>query len=118
MRAVFWLPALLLMGVLWFLGSSSAPLGMSLPHPFDWLGHALLYALLTLLLRVATGSGRAALTLALWVAAFDEVHRAFVPGQDAGIQAWLFALAVALLASRRRNRQAQTEAAFSETEYI
>ncbi|GGR28649.1 VanZ family protein [Deinococcus ruber] len=100
MRAVCLLLGALLMAGLWWLGSSTPP-----AHPLDWLEHAALYALLTALLRVGFRSSRAALGVALWVAAFDEVHRAFVPGQEPGIQSWLFALLGSLLASQLRSRR-------------
>ncbi|WP_407569537.1 VanZ family protein [Deinococcus altitudinis] len=92
--------SLLLVAVIWALSSSSAPLGVPLRHPFDWLGHTLEYLVLAYVLGRATGRRGLALGLAVWFGAADEVHQAFVAGRDAGIQDWLFGLLGALLGSR------------------
>ena len=112
MKPFWWAISLLLMVVVWTLGSSSVPLGVPLRHPFDWLGHALEYLALAYALGRATGSrasGRRglALGLAVWFGAADEVHQAFVAGRDAGIQDWLWALLGALLGSRWGGRPTQ-----------
>jgi VanZ family protein len=106
MRAFWWTVSLLIMGTVWMLSSSSAPLGLSLAHPLDWLGHALEYLLLGYTLGRATGRRGLALGLAAWFGAADEVHQAFVAGREAGIQDWLFDLLGAWLGSRLAVRQA------------
>lgn len=92
--------SLLLMGVLWALSSRSAPLGVSLAHPLDWIGHALAYLLLGYALGRATERRGLALGLAVWFGAADEVHQAYVAGREAGIQDWLWDLLGAWLGSR------------------
>ena len=104
-RGVWWAVSLLLMAVIWMLSSSSDPLGVPLPHPIDWAGHALEYLALGFALGRATGRTGLALGLAAWYGAIDEVHQAFVAGRDAGIQDWLVDLLGAWLGSRLGTRQ-------------
>lgn len=87
-RAARWVPVLAWMGVIFFL--SAQP---DLPHPSTgWLdlafscgAHALVYAVLALLLAWALGTDRRALLVALGLAVLyglsDEFHQAFVPGR-------------------------------------
>ena len=105
-RGVWWGVSLLLVAVIWVFSSSSAPLGMPLPHPLDWAGHALEYLALGFALGRATGRPGLALGLAAWAGAVDEVHQAFVAGRDAGIQDWLADLLGAWLGSRLALRRA------------
>lgn len=91
-RLLRWTPALLWMGLIFFL--SAQP---DLPHaPEPWLdvvlkkaGHALLYGVLARLYLYALGKPRPslprvqflALLLAILYGISDEVHQAFVPGR-------------------------------------
>lgn len=81
------------MAVIWFLSSSADTPGPPLAHPLDWIAHFLAYLALGYSLGRATGRPGLALSLAVWWGALDEVHQAFVPGRDAGVQDWLFDLA-------------------------
>jgi len=100
LKVFWWAVSLGLLAMIWGFGSSASPLGLSLPHPFDWLGHLLEYLVLGYALGRATGRRGLALGLAAWVGAADEVHQAFVAGREAGIQNWLWALAGAWLGGR------------------
>ena len=106
MKLVWWAVSLLLMTVIWTLSSSSDPLGVPLPDPLGWAGHALEYLALGFALGRATGRSGLALGLAAWYGAADEVHQAFAPGRDAGIQDWLADLLGAWLGSRMALRRA------------
>lgn len=91
-RCLRWIPALLWMGLIFFL--SAQP---DLPHaPEPWLdvalkkvGHAVLYGVLARLYLYALGGPRPAsprlrllaLLLAVLYGVSDEVHQAFVPGR-------------------------------------
>ncbi len=99
-RPLWWWPSLALTALIWWLSSSSDPLGTPLPHPFDWAGHLLLYALLGFSLGRASGSYPAAWVLAAWLGALDEVHQAFVAGREAGIGDWWFDLLGSFIGSR------------------
>ncbi len=107
-RGVWWAVSLLMMAVIWVFSSSSDPLGVPLPHPLDWAGHALEYLALGFALGRATGRPGLALGLTAWAGAVDEVHQAFVAGRDAGIQDWLVDLLGAWLGSRLDTRQGNT----------
>jgi VanZ family protein len=110
LKPFWWLVSLALMAVIWALSSSSTPLAIPLPHPLDWAGHTLEYLVLAFSLGRATGNRSAALLLAVWFGAADEVHQAFVAGREAGIQDWFFDLLGAWLGSRlavQDPRQAQ-----------
>lgn len=113
MKALWWLLALAHMGLIFALSAQSGS-SVGLAAPWDKVAHGLTYALLGFLLARATGSWRAALALAAWYGASDEVHQAFVPLRSAGIDDWLADLAGAFLGARlgtARNRaQAQEEA--------
>ena len=100
MKAFWWAVSLALLALIWVADSSASPLGLSLRHPFDWLGHLLIYLALGYALGRATGRRGLALGLAAWVGAADEVHQAFVAGREAGIQNWLWALAGAWIGGR------------------
>lgn len=89
---LWWWPALALMALVWWLSSRADPLGLPLAHPLDWGAHFLSYAALSFCLGRASGSGAAGWVLAAWFGAFDEVHQAFVPGREAGLQDWWFDL--------------------------
>lgn len=101
----WWLPSVGLLALVWTLSSLPDTPGPPLPHPLDWLAHALTYLALGYCLARATGSARSALVLVAWWGALDEVHQAFVPQRDAGIEDWLFdllgGLAGAVLARRQ-----------------
>lgn len=95
----WWVLSLLIAGGVWFLSSrGSTPLPT--PHPLDWAAHFLTYLALGFCLSRATGSWTAALVLAAWFGALDEVHQAFVPPREAGITDWWFDLAGAALGAR------------------
>lgn len=103
----WWGPSLILLAVIWALSSMPDTPGPALPHPLDWLAHALTYLALGYCLARATGSARTALVLAAWWGATDEVHQAFVPQREAGIEDWLFDLFGGLIGvwlARRRGR--------------
>ncbi|WP_424950629.1 VanZ family protein [Deinococcus sp.] len=84
--------------VIWLFGSSL--LGPPLPRPVSWLGRALEYLALGYALGRASGRRGLALGLTAWFGAADEVHLAFLAGQGAGIENWLFALLGAWLGGR------------------
>lgn len=92
-RPGWWIPALLIMGTIWWLSSGSDTPGPPLRHPLDWSAHFLAYLALAFTLARATGRRGLAVVLAAWFGATDEVHQAFVPGRDAGLSDWLFDLA-------------------------
>ena len=101
------LSALLMLGI-WLLNASSA-----LPAPpLGWLLQGLEYTLLGALLARASGSRGRGLVLAVWLCALDQLHQAFVPGHDAGIQNWLLGLLGAWVGGRwLGGRLARTRAA-------
>lgn len=103
-RRRWWLPALALMALIWHLSSSADTPGPPLAHPLDWIAHFLAYLALGFSLGRATGRPGLALGLAVWWGALDEVHQAFVPGRDAGVQDWLFDLAGASVGVWRAGR--------------
>ncbi|PNY82844.1 antibiotic resistance protein VanZ [Deinococcus koreensis] len=92
------------MAVIWYLSSSADTPGPPLAHPLDWIAHFLAYLALGFSLGRATGRPGLALVIAVWWGALDEVHQAFVPGRDAGVQDWLFDLAGASLGVWRAGR--------------
>lgn len=100
----WWLAAGLIMGVVWWLSAQGDTPGPPLRHPLDWAAHFLTYLALGYTLGRATGRPTLALLIAVYFGAFDEVHQAFVPGRDAGVQDWLFDLAGAWLGTRRATR--------------
>lgn len=104
----WWWPTVGLMAAIWWLSSQSDTPGPPLHHPLDWAAHALAYLGLAYSLGRATGRRDAALLIAVWFGAFDEVHQAFVPGRDAGIGDWLFDLLGALVGSRLATRAGQS----------
>lgn len=73
-----------------------ASIPVSINHPFDWVGHCGLYAVLGLLIaRVAALRGwprRHLLVAAVLIslgAALDELHQLFIPGRSAEVLDWL-----------------------------
>ena len=101
----WWLPSVLLLAAIWILSSLPDTPGPALPHPLDWAAHALTYLALGYSLARATGSARTALVLVAWWGALDEVHQAFVPQRDAGIEDWLFDLLGGLVGVGLARRQ-------------
>ncbi|WP_338069131.1 VanZ family protein [Deinococcus fonticola] len=99
-KPAWWLPTLLLMGVIWLLSSGARTPGPALPHPLDWAAHGLGYLALGFCLGKATGQRQLAWVLAAWFGALDEVHQAFVPPREAGVVDWLFDLLGAFVGSR------------------
>ncbi|WP_245895968.1 VanZ family protein [Deinococcus irradiatisoli] len=95
-RPAWWWPALILVALNWWLGSS----GTALAQPLDWAAHLLLYAALGFSLGRASGSYPAAWVLTAWLGALDQVHQAFVAGRDAGITGWWAALLGGFVGSR------------------
>lgn len=93
------MPALLIMGAIWSLSSAPQTPGPSLEHPKDWIAHFTAYFALAFTLARATGRRGAALVIAAWFGALDEIHQAFVPPREAGVQDWLFDVAGAWLGS-------------------
>ncbi|ADV66301.1 VanZ family protein [Deinococcus maricopensis] len=92
-------------GIAYF-SQQSQPLGVSVPHPWDKVAHLTEYSVLAFLLARASGRWALACALTAWWGALDEVHQAFVPGREAGIQDWWFDLAGGVLGGwlGRRNR--------------
>ncbi|WP_058976415.1 VanZ family protein [Deinococcus grandis] len=99
-RPLWWVPSLAIMGVIWWLSSAPHTPGPSLEHPKDWLAHFLAYLSLAFSLGRATGRRGLALVIAAWFGALDEVHQAFVPPREAGVQDWLFDVAGAYVGVR------------------
>lgn len=98
--AMVWTPAILWMGVIFWL--SSFPRFDFVPErwqiePVSLTVHALEYALLAALLWLAARrtpglaqrAWQASLLIALFYAASDELHQAFVPGRFADVRDWL-----------------------------
>lgn len=108
-RPLWWLPALLLMGLIWGLSASPDTPGPPLVHPLDWGAHFVTYLALGFCLGRASGRPHLALVIAVWYGALDEVHQAFVPGRDAGVTDWLFDLAGAWLGSGLAGKQTLKE---------
>ncbi|WP_189067987.1 VanZ family protein [Deinococcus radiotolerans] len=94
------------MGVIWWLSAQPHTPGPSLEHPKDWAAHFTAYLALAFCLARATGRRSAALLIAAWFGALDEVHQAFVPPREAGVQDWLFDVAGAWLGTRLAVRSA------------
>lgn len=92
-RPVWWLPAFLIMGTIWWLSSQGDTPGPPLPHPRDWAAHFTAYLALSFCLARATGRRGLALVVAAWFGALDEVHQSFVPGREAGPGDWVFDVA-------------------------
>ena len=91
-KPAWWLPTLLVMGVIWLLSSGGRTPGPPLPHPLDWAAHFLSYLALGFCLGKATGRPQLAWVVAAWFGALDEVHQSFVPPREAGVTDWLFDL--------------------------
>lgn len=104
-KPLWWVPALLLMGAVWWLSASPDTPGPPLVHPLDWAAHFVTYLTLGFCLGRATGRPHLALVIAVWYGALDEVHQAFVPGREAGLPDWLCDLAGAWLGSWLAGRQ-------------
>ncbi|UBV43991.1 VanZ family protein [Deinococcus taeanensis] len=88
------------MGVIWWLSGQPRTPGPPLAHPLDWAAHFLAYLALGFTLGRATGRPGAAWVVAAWFGALDEIHQAFVPPREAGVQDWLFDAAGAWLGAR------------------
>lgn len=99
------------MGAVWYLSSQSKLPGPALVHPLDWAAHFLTYLALGFSLGRATGRPGLALVVTAWFGALDEVHQAFVPGREAGVQDWIFDALGAYLGSRRATREMRAEPA-------
>lgn len=108
-RPLWWVPSLVIMGVIWWLSSAPHTPGPSLEHPKDWIAHFLAYLSLAFSLGRATGRRGLALVIAAWFGALDEVHQAFVPPREAGVQDWLFDVAGAWVGVRLAVRRPAAE---------
>jgi len=107
-RALWWLVALGALGALWWLAS---PVGSVLPVPGllrqplpERSASLLVCLLLGYALSRASGRPTLGLVLGAWAGALAEGYRAFVPGLEAGIGHWWWALAGAWLGSRLASR--------------
>ena len=87
MRTLWWLVSLAYMGVIFYLSAHSGA-QVGIPAPWDKLAHLCEYAVLGFLLSKATGRWALGWVLAAWWGTSDEVHQAFVPGREAGINDW------------------------------
>ena len=115
MRLKCWLPALLWMGLIFFLSSRS-----TLPGPDEafWnillkkTGHFVVFGVLAGLYVLGLRGGQPATPKALWIALgltllyalSDELHQSYVPGRHAKVADWLIDAAgaiTALLVSKR-----------------
>ncbi|WP_235692423.1 VanZ family protein [Deinococcus aquaedulcis] len=105
-RPGWWVPALVVMGLIWLFSGQPQTPGPRLAHPWDWAVHFFSYAALGLCVARATGRPAAALVLCAWFGALDEIHQAFVPPREAGITDWLFDVAGAWLGARVGTRRA------------
>ena len=88
MNVLWWLASVLYMAGEFYLSSQSGD-RVGIPAPWDKLAHFAGYAVLGFLLAKASGSWKAALLLAAWFGASDELHQAFVPLRSAGVDDWL-----------------------------
>lgn len=88
-RGRWWLTSGLIAAGIWVVSGMSDTPGPGLAHPWDWAAHGVTYLALAFSLTRATGSAGAALALAAWYGALDEVHQSFVPGREAGLPDWL-----------------------------
>jgi VanZ family protein len=94
--AVAWLPAIIWMGLIFYLSARSRPLEQA-PFPaLSYVAHFCEYAVLAFLFfwaQLARGSWKGKLRLSLAIsfvlsaffAASDEYHQSFVPGRDASL---------------------------------
>jgi len=92
--------SLLCMSVMFWLSSRPEGLGFPIPAPWDKLAHTAEYLVLGYLLARATGRPNLAWVIAAWFGALDEVHQAFVPGREAGLDDWWADLLGSLLGTR------------------
>lgn len=117
LRLAGWLLAVLLAGAI-FLESSSADVGgllSGLPPGSDKVGHAILYALLSASLTLASGRPWLGILLATLYGGTDEFHQSFVDGRSSDlldlladfVGASLGALAVVFLRRRIARRRIQ-----------
>jgi VanZ family protein len=90
----------LLMAVIYGLSSRSDAGGIPLVAPWDKVAHAVVYFVLGYLLARATKRPNLAWVIAAWFGALDEVHQAFVPEREAGLDDWWADLFGSLLGSR------------------
>lgn len=90
----------LFMAVIYGLSSRSDAGGIPLAAPWDKVAHAIGYFVLGYLLARATKRPNLAWVIAAWFGALDEVHQAFVPGREAGLDDWWADLFGSLLGSR------------------
>ncbi|MBZ9714630.1 VanZ family protein [Deinococcus multiflagellatus] len=93
-RPGWWVPALVVMVLIWFFSSQPQTPGPRLVHPWDWAVHFLSYAALGLCVARATGRPAAALVLCAWFGALDEIRQAFVRPREAGSTDWLCPISV------------------------
>lgn len=112
----WWLLSVAIMAVVWKLSSSGDTPGPPLVHPLDWIAHFITYLSLGYCLGRATGRPGVALVVAAWFGALDEVHQAFVPGREAGVQDWFFDVAGGWLGARLAVRAALKGGAQTETQ--
>ena len=91
---------MLCMSVMFWLSSRPEGLGFPIPAPWDKLAHTAEYLVLGYLLARATGRPNLAWVIAAWFGALDEVHQAFVPGREAGLDDWWADLLGSLLGTR------------------
>lgn len=105
LRHAAWIPALLYMGLIFYLSSLSDPLPDLTFRVWDKALHAIEYAALGAMLLVALRASGAAAATALVLAmagaslygASDEIHQYFVPGRQCDLRDWLADTVGALL---------------------
>ena len=98
-------------------GLSSLPAGATPSSPLSFPGddkvvHAVLYAVLGALLRVALGRTGPAVVLAAAYGATDEFHQSFVPGRDADLFDWFADVVGAVLGAAFAARAPRTPRAW------
>lgn len=99
---MWWLPALLVLGVIWHvtLGRSAATSALLDSPLVDWVGHLAAYFALAYSVGRASGHSRLALVLTVWCGAMLEVQQSFRVGHNVGLSDWWPVLLGALLGAR------------------
>lgn len=92
-KFLFWIPAIIIMSLIFYLSSKQSVPGPSFP---DYIAHFIAYGILAatyyFALRNSSGSRVNFVLLAFLLTSFyglsDEIHQSFVPGRESSVKDW------------------------------